>query len=100
MYFCRVGKPSLSSRLYVLYLSSVLLFVFFFIKPTESMRLVLQRVKSASVSVDGSKVSQIGSGVVALVGLHEHDTHKNLVECCKKLLTAKLWPNDNGGQWR
>ena len=21
-------------------------------------------------------------------------------ECCKKLLAAKLWPNDNGGQWR
>jgi len=64
------------------------------------MRLVLQRVKSGSVTVDGNIISKIGPGVVALVGLHEHDTHDNLEECKKKLLAAKMWPNDNGGQWR
>ena len=64
------------------------------------MRLVLQRVRSASVSVEGETISKIGPGVMALVGLHEGDTEENLQECCKKLLAAKLWPNDNGGQWR
>eukprot|EP00553_Chaetoceros_curvisetus_P001186 CAMPEP_0204616686 /NCGR_PEP_ID=MMETSP0717-20131115/3874_1 /ASSEMBLY_ACC=CAM_ASM_000666 /TAXON_ID=230516 /ORGANISM="Chaetoceros curvisetus" /LENGTH=156 /DNA_ID=CAMNT_0051630003 /DNA_START=199 /DNA_END=669 /DNA_ORIENTATION=+ len=64
------------------------------------MRLVLQRVKSASVTVEGNVVSSIGPGVMALVGLHENDTEDNVQECCKKLLAAKLWANDNGGQWR
>eukprot|EP00554_Chaetoceros_debilis_P010901 CAMPEP_0194107056 /NCGR_PEP_ID=MMETSP0150-20130528/6970_1 /TAXON_ID=122233 /ORGANISM="Chaetoceros debilis, Strain MM31A-1" /LENGTH=157 /DNA_ID=CAMNT_0038795333 /DNA_START=220 /DNA_END=693 /DNA_ORIENTATION=+ len=64
------------------------------------MRLVLQRVRSASVRVEGETVSQIGPGVMALVGLHEHDTEDNIQECCKKLLAAKMWANDNGGQWR
>lgn len=65
-----------------------------------AMRLVLQRVKSASVTVDNTKISSIGPGVLALVGLHENDTEENLVECSKKLLASKLWENDNGGQWR
>lgn len=64
------------------------------------MRLVLQRVKSASVTVDNNVISSIGPGVVALVGLHENDTVENCVECGKKLLAAKLWENDKGGQWR
>lgn len=64
------------------------------------MRLVVQRVKSASVTVEGKVVSSIGPGVLALVGLHEHDTEDDLTYCCKRLLGAKLWPNENGGQWR
>ena len=64
------------------------------------MRLVLQRVKSASVTVEGNIISKIGPGVVALVGLHENDNEENLKDCCKKLLAAKLWENDNGGMWR
>lgn len=65
-----------------------------------AMRLVLQRVKSASVRVEGQTVSSIGPGVMALVGLHEDDNEDNLKDCCRKLLAAKLWENDNGGQWR
>jgi len=64
------------------------------------MRLVVQRVKSASVAVEGQKVSQIGPGLMALVGLHEHDTDADLQYCCKRLLACKLWENDNGGMWR
>lgn len=69
-------------------------------REVTAMRLVLQRVKSASVRVEGEIVSSIGPGVMALVGLHEDDTEDNLKECCKKLLAAKLWANENGGQWR
>ena len=70
------------------------------------MRLVIQRVKSASVTVvtdnnNPKMVSQIGPGVLALVGLHEHDTRSDLETCCKKLLACKLWPNEeSGGLWR
>ncbi len=65
-----------------------------------SMRLVLQRVKSASVTVGGSVVSSIGGGIVALCGLHVEDTDADLQYCAKKLLGAKLWPNENEKLWR
>jgi len=67
------------------------------------MRIVVQRVKSASVSnvEEGEKVvSSIGPGLLALVGLHENDTSTDLQTCCRKLLACKLWPNENGGMWR
>ena len=64
------------------------------------MRLVLQRVTSASVTVGGSVVSSIGSGVVALCGLHVSDTDADLRYCAKKLLGAKLWANENDKAWR
>jgi D-tyrosyl-tRNA(Tyr) deacylase len=69
---------------------------------TAAMRIVVQRVKSASVTVgEGSRVvSKIGPGVLALVGLHEHDTDYDVQECCKKLLACKLWSNEAGGMWR
>ena len=65
-----------------------------------SMRLVLQRCKSASVTVGGSVVSNIGGGIVALCGLHVEDTDADLQYCAKKLLGAKLWPNENEKLWR
>jgi D-tyrosyl-tRNA(Tyr) deacylase len=67
---------------------------------TTAMRLVVQRVKSASVVVEGHQVSQIGPGLLALVGLHDLDTDTDLEYCCKRLLACKLWANDNGGLWR
>lgn len=66
----------------------------------EAMRLVVQRVKSASVRVERSEVSSIGPGVMALVGIHENDTAEDASECCKKLLAAKLWENEDGRPWR
>lgn len=38
------------------------------------MRAVVQRVTSASVSVDGKIVSQIGPGLLCLIGVAEDDT--------------------------
>jgi D-aminoacyl-tRNA deacylase len=84
-----------------------LLVLFVCLHSVEAMRLVVQRVKSASVSVESSGgghrdkvVSNIGPGILALVGLHEDDTEQDLQYCCKRLLGCKLWENENGGQWR
>jgi D-aminoacyl-tRNA deacylase len=65
------------------------------------MRLVVQRVKSASVAVDGNLISQTdGPGLLALVSLHENDTVSDLQYCCRRLLACKLWENEQGGMWR
>jgi D-aminoacyl-tRNA deacylase len=61
---------------------------------------VLQRVKSASVTVDEKTVSSIGRGVMALVGLHESDTTRDLAYCAKKLIACRLWENENAKPWR
>lgn len=64
------------------------------------MRLVVQRVKQASVSVEAQVVSEIGPGILCLVGLHEHDQQADLDYCCKKLLNCKLWENADRKLWR
>ena len=42
------------------------------------MRLVIQRVKEASVSIDGEKVSAIGKGLLVLVGVETGDTEEDV----------------------
>ena len=42
------------------------------------MRLVIQRVKEASVSIDGEKVSAIGKGLLVLVGVDTGDTEEDV----------------------
>ena len=70
------------------------------LSPACTMRLVLQRVKSASVTVNNQQISSIGNGVLALVGLHQNDSAEDLAYCAKKLLGCKLWANDEGKAWR
>lgn len=55
------------------------------------MKVVTQRVKSASVSVDDNVISSIGPGILALVGLHVDDDMTDLQYCAKRLLNIKLW---------
>ena len=38
------------------------------------MRLVIQRVKEASVTIEGKRVSEIGQGLFILVGVEKGDT--------------------------
>ena len=85
--------------LFVLVLSTTIITIIFVPQEVTAMRIVVQRVKSASVTVDGTKVSSIGNGIMALVGIHEHDTQTDLDYCCKRLLACKLWANDSG-MWR
>ena len=45
-------------------------------------------------------MSHIGSGLLALVGLHESDAKSDLEYCARKLCAAKLWDNENNKSWR
>ncbi|TMW62914.1 hypothetical protein Poli38472_005532 [Pythium oligandrum] len=64
------------------------------------MRVVLQRVTSGSVRVDGEIVGQIGKGLVCLVGIGRDDTEDDAEFCCRRLLNARLWPDDKGAAWK
>lgn len=101
----RQQKQQLQSGCYS-FLSSFLLLLSIIlwkdIPTLHAMRIVVQRVRSASVTLteDGTITASIGPGLLALVGLHQDDTMNDLEYCCKKLLGCKLWDNGNGGQWR
>lgn len=94
---CCVSFPS--NRNLIL-LAIALATAFHQITVVEAMRLVIQRVKSASVTVEQKQVSAIGPGMLALVGLHLEDEDSDLQYCAKKLLAIKLWENQNGAPWR
>jgi D-aminoacyl-tRNA deacylase len=69
------------------------------------MRVVVQRVKSASVSLVAENgnteiISQIGPGLVGLVGIHVDDTIDDVKFCCQRLINCKLWSNDNHKPWK
>jgi len=60
---------------------------------------VVQRVKSASVSVGGEVVSKIGAGLCVLVGLNAEDTEEGLDWMAKKLLQMKFFGEEDKN-WR
>ncbi|XP_015874522.3 uncharacterized protein LOC107411449 isoform X1 [Ziziphus jujuba] len=66
--------------------------------PIRAMRAVVQRVASASVQVEGRTVSEIGPGLVVLVGLHESDSESDAEFICRKVLNMRLFPNESTGR--
>lgn len=60
------------------------------------MRLVVQRVKYASVKVDGELKGEIGKGFLVLVGLKKGDSDKDLEYCVKKLVGLRVFEDENG----
>ena len=64
------------------------------------MKLVVQRVLSASVTVDGAVVSSIGRGLLVLCGLSNNEEADSAEWCCRRLLGVKLWPNAEGKPWK
>ena len=61
------------------------------------MRAVIQRVKSASVTVDGAVVSSIGQGLMVLVGIGADDTEDDMHYVAGKCLRARLFPGEPSG---
>lgn len=63
------------------------------------MRIVLQRVSQASVTVDNSVVGQIGPGVVLLVGLAKSDSIDSIERSIEKIVTLRIF-SDEGGRFQ
>ncbi|KAI5359066.1 putative D-aminoacyl-tRNA deacylase DTD, D-aminoacyl-tRNA deacylase-like superfamily [Septoria linicola] len=64
------------------------------------MKTVIQRVKSASVTVDGQLISTIGKGLLVLAAIAKEDTPKEVESMAAKVLKVKLWDDDQGGKWK
>lgn len=59
---------------------------------------ILQRVVSASVTVDQEVVSRIGKGVLVLAAMAPGDTEKEAESLAAKVLKLKLWDDESGGR--
>lgn len=60
------------------------------------MRAVLTRVKSASVTIDGSTVGQIGKGFLILLGVHVSDTEEAARRIADKICGLRIFEDENG----
>lgn len=55
------------------------------------MRVVIQRVKQASVTVDNAVVSEIKKGLCLLVGITQEDTDEDVAKLANKVLKLRLF---------
>ena len=60
------------------------------------MRVVLQRVGSASVSVEGERVGAIGRGFLLLVGVGKSDPEDEPARLAEKIANLRLFADDDG----
>ena len=55
------------------------------------MRVVIQRVSSASVTIDGAVHSAIGAGLLVLAGFEEADNAEDIEWVCKKIVQLRIF---------
>ncbi len=60
------------------------------------MKLVIQRSKESSVSVDGKLINKIDKGLMILVGINTEDTIEDVEYCVKKTLNLRIFDDENG----
>lgn len=56
----------------------------------------MQRVQHASVAIDGAVRSEIGKGLLILVGFEDSDTDKEIVRMAKKIVNMRIFDDDKG----
>ena len=59
------------------------------------MRLVIQRVKNAKLSVNNQLISEIGVGLMVFVGVCKDDTITQVKKCANKISTIRIFEEDD-----
>ena len=60
------------------------------------MRILIQRVREASVDIGGERHSAIGAGMLVLTGIEEADTDTDVEWLCGKLLKLRIFDDEAG----
>ena len=60
------------------------------------MKVVIQRVKSASVTIDGKIFSEIGGGLLVLLGVSPDDTEADADKLAAKAAALRIFDDENG----
>ena len=59
------------------------------------MKALIQRVKSASVTIDKDLFSSIGAGILVFVGVTKLDTKENAERLAQKILSLRIFEDEN-----
>lgn len=60
------------------------------------MKCLIQRVKKASVTIDNELYSQIGVGILALLGVEKGDTIENAQKLAEKIIKLRIFEDEDG----
>lgn len=60
------------------------------------MRVVVQRVKEARVSIREQVKSSIGEGLLVLLGIEESDSQEDIDWLCRKITDLRIFNDENG----
>ena len=60
------------------------------------MKIIIQRVSSASVSVDSQITGSIGTGYLVLLGVGQSDSKETADRLIKKLINLRIFADENG----
>jgi len=60
------------------------------------MKVVLQRVSKASVTIEGKVVSEINNGLLILVGIEVEDSQTDVEWLTKKIVNLRIFNDENG----
>jgi len=59
------------------------------------MKVILQRVSQASVTIDDKKIAEIGYGLLVLVGIINNDTIEDIKWLSNKLVNCRIFSDEN-----
>ena len=62
----------------------------------NKMKALIQRVKNASVTINGELYSSIDAGMLVLLGIEKSDTVENVEKLAQKLLNLRIFEDENG----
>lgn len=60
------------------------------------MKVVIQRVSRASVTIEGTKVANISNGILVLLGIVDDDTQDDINWLSNKITNLRIFPDENG----
>ncbi len=60
------------------------------------MRIVVQRVAEAGVTIDGKEVAAIGQGLLILLGIEDADTQEDIDWLCRKAANLRIFSDEQG----
>lgn len=59
------------------------------------MKVLIQRVKKASVTIENELFSSINKGILAFVGIEKGDTQEQVEKAAKKIANLRIFPDEN-----
>ncbi|MBN1117431.1 MAG: D-tyrosyl-tRNA(Tyr) deacylase [Bacteroidales bacterium] len=60
------------------------------------MRIIIQRVSRSEVSIEGKNKSEIGAGLLVLLGIEDNDNQEDIDWLCGKIARLRIFNDENG----